>query len=284
MKGTATAIQTNYAAFVNEIREKQSGKALEETMMSGWAAHFLPLDLFEFYYSYAMVDQNAFTIIANADAKKAASKVRTFAQRPKTPKPAPKLEDAEEKALRQEWQESPPIFRAYAETPESATAKIAEMSADDLHEITMNLTDETDAPTALAIARHPRLDRGTALELLYRFSASSYQVYWRRGREEDSFDELDQMFFEMFETLARRLNTGELSSSRFENRLHAALARSEDWGKGSDDPYHPTNWVKWRLTPAALAKIRARPHHPRIHCDHSVVLPRFEDWKAARTR
>ena len=286
--GQAEPLQRGYIHYVEENQAVFEGKSiLIDYLASGWAAHFLPLDLYG-VYSHGVVIEQSQGVLALIAAGKAAGQYRQFAMDDdvgaEKPKPRPRLETADERQLRMAWDESEPLFRAWEETPESAAEKIADLGPDDLHEIVCNLTDAGMAGMVVAIAEHPALDRGTALEVLYAFSAASYQRFWRVGDTEQDFGKEDQLLFRAFETIARRAHAGSFATGRFLNRYHEdVMLREYDGEDVSDDPMSPCNWEKWQMPEDALRLVEGLPHAPMVTGDHGVVRLSFEAWKVAET-
>ncbi|WP_157772671.1 hypothetical protein [Pseudoponticoccus marisrubri] len=130
-----------------------------------------------------------------------------------------------------------------------------------------------------AMAHHPRLDRGTALELFFSYSAAAYQSAFREGRGH-SYGADDQTLFRAFDRLAERANAGDFASDRFDNRLHDELAHARDWAADPvRDPSHPSNWVRWTLGHGALAPTRGQTPRSELECAQGPVRLRFEVWQ-----
>jgi hypothetical protein len=258
----------------------QDESRLNEARIHGWAAHFMKFGEYKKFYTR--------TIIANRHEEIAAARqaihtdnvlskfspLRDSLDHCASPR---KLELSQEDLLKEAWCESEPLVSS-ASSPDEIDAFFANLTADDLHEIAHG-EDLLDAPLIEAVARHPLCDWGSAFEILHSFSAASYQSRRKEGKQESDFDELDQSLFRIFDTIATRATGKGFKSHRFRHNA--------DWGeqldrKGEVNPYHPANWVKWRLPNDVLKPTKGEKNRPSIVFTGGEIRPTFEVWKQQR--
>ncbi len=140
-----------------------------------------------------------------------------------------------EELLRAEWKNAEPLLTD-RDPMEKIEAVFADFSADDLHEVSHG-QDIYSAPFILAIARHPRCDWASALEILHSYCASSHQRYWAKGQSEAEFGKNDRMIFEAFEIISQRANGIGFRSRSFKTNYEFGPVMTE----GKPDPLHPQN-------------------------------------------
>lgn len=191
----------------------------------------------------------------------------------------PRLSQKELSELRKEWSRSTPLVTCDC-GPERISAVLAGFSADDLHALAHGESVE-DGTLAEAIVRHPLCDRASALEVIHSYSASAYQSYWREGRSEESFSDLDRTLFRAFATVAERAASEGFRTDNFRHNLDLKRRFRET---GEPDGYHPQDWVRWRLPAGALKPTGGQWHKPDVSLEGGKVLPRFELWLERRKR
>lgn len=181
-----------------------------------------------------------------------------------------------EDLLRAEWNNSEPLLRD-SDPMEKIEAVFADFSADDLHEVSHG-QDLYSAPFILAIARHPRCDWASALEILHSYCASSHQRYWAEGQSEAEFGKNDRMIFEAFEIISQRAKGIGFRSRSFKTNYEFGPVMTD----GKPDPLHPQNWLKWAIPERKMIHPKNKRHKPSIVFDATLIRPRFEVWRQDR--
>ncbi|WP_417720629.1 hypothetical protein [Salipiger sp.] len=245
-----------------------------------WAAYRLPPDLFHRFNALAGRGGQSILFSAMLMAEDEAAVLRPSLPRqvPKRPRPRPRLQSVETLAAREAWAATG-LFPISGHDRQSALAAIEPLSADDLHVIACGLGGMDCAGLIEAMADHPRLDRGTALELLFSYGASGYQSGFRDGSA-DTADADELTLFRAFDRLAERANAGDFRTARLANRLHDDIRRIDNWSENPEtDPAHPRNWVRWTLTPRALKPTAGERPRSDLECSQGPVRYRFEVWQ-----
>ena len=175
--------------------------------------------------------------------------------------------------LREIWQQTEVLVTCDC-PQDKITDVLADFSSDDLHALAHGESVE-DGVFAEAIARHPLCDWGTAFEILHSYSAASYQSYWREGKAEDSFGDVDQTLFRAFSTIAERASSEGFASRKFNHNMER---HERTDAEGRPNPYHPSNWVKWSLPERVLTPTQGARPKPTVVLDCGRVLLEFNTW------
>jgi len=254
---------------------------IAKMQVQAWAAHFLPVDLYMDFFRTNLLHPLRWGCPHAVAAKTAAAKVRDFPE-PSSAKPQEKksvIESAATYAAREIWQHADPLI-TYQDTREDITRALADLSADDLHALAHG-EDVTDAPIIEAVAKHPKCDWGSALEILHSFSASVYQGYWALDKSEADYGEEDQALFRAFQAISDRANSGGFQSSKFLNNMRIPPLTLSD---GSANPEHPANWVKWAIPAEAMVQTEGLQHQPEVIFDAGKISLTFEGWQKAQAQ
>lgn len=267
-------------------------KKTRNDIIALWATHCLPKGVYGLFRSLVGRDQDVSLMMSMFKAEDGIADLRPnlvddadATARPTKSKAA--LESVDTRQAREDWKETS-LFRMWGPEMTSAAEGMRDLCADDLHAIACALEGIDQSPIILALAAHPKLDRGTALEILYGFSAAAYQRRWRAGASEEEFFDTERQLFPAFETIASRAEGGRFRSARFANRFQGEMRRNEARAGApldDSDPDLPWNWAKWRLPQTALAPTENEKPQPQIDIGaDGFVRWAFDTWQRKARR